>query len=428
MRMKEYPNYKKTSVEWLGDIPEHWDIVKMKYAVNLINEKNDDSDLYQSYIGLENIESGTGKFRGEVDNIQHDGQATIFRRGDVLFGKLRPYLAKAFCANFDGICSGEFLIFRPKAVSENFLLNYILNPNFIGIVNSSTYGVKMPRASWEYIGNLPILIPPQEEQGKITRFIDCRTSHIDSLLEKKRNQIDILKEKRTALISHAITKGLDPNMLMKDSGIGWLGKIPEHWEIRRLKYCASINNEVLSETTDSDFEFDYVDIGNVDATKGIMSTETHRFEDAPSRARRIVREGDTIVSTVRTYLRAIASIRKLEGKLIVSTGFAVIRPHLLNPIYMSYALQSPFFVETIVSRSTGVSYPAINASEIGNIFITIPPNDEQQAIADFLTRETGRIDSLIEKIERSIEILKEYRTSLISSAVTGKRDVRGEVS
>jgi type I restriction enzyme S subunit len=204
----------------------------------------------------------------------------------------------------------------------------------------------------------------------------------------------------------------------KPSKMDWVGDVPEHWEVRRLKYTASINDEALPETTDPDYEFTYVDIGSVDASKGIVATETYRFEDAPSRARRIVREGDTIVSTVRTYLRAIAAIREPAENLIVSTGFAVVRPRSLDPGYLSYALRSPFFVETVVSRSTGVSYPAINAPEVGNIGVTLPPLDEQRAIAAFLDRETARIDGLIEKKQRQIDVLQEKRSALISHAVT----------
>ena len=204
----------------------------------------------------------------------------------------------------------------------------------------------------------------------------------------------------------------------KPSGMEWLGQIPAHWEVRRLKYTATINDEALPETTDPDYEFTYVDIGSVDASKGIVVTETYRFGEAPSRARRTVRQGDTIVSTVRTYLRAIAAIREPAENLIVSTGFAVVRPRSLDPGYLSYALRSPFFVETVVSRSTGVSYPAINAPEVGNIGVTLPPLDEQKAIAAFLDRETARIDALIEKKQRQIELLQEKRSALISLAVT----------
>ena len=204
----------------------------------------------------------------------------------------------------------------------------------------------------------------------------------------------------------------------KESGVEWLGKVPEHWAVKRLKYSATINDDTLPETTEPDFEFNYVDIGSVNPIEGITNTETMIFENAPSRARRKVAPGDTIVSTVRTYLRAIAPIPKTSETLIVSTGFAVIRPRKLNADFLAYALRESSFVESVVARSTGVSYPAINASEIGNIEIPLPPEDEQAAIADFLDRETGLIDALAAKKQRLIELLKEKRTALITRTVT----------
>ncbi len=204
----------------------------------------------------------------------------------------------------------------------------------------------------------------------------------------------------------------------KSSGVEWLGDVPEGWDVKRLKYSASINDETLPETTDPEFEFEYVDIGGVNAVDGITSTEQMVFENAPSRARRKVRHGDTIVSTVRTYLRAIAPIRNPPKNLIVSTGFAVVRPRKVEDAYLAYALCEWSFVESVVARSTGVSYPACNASEVGCIPIPLPPPSEQRAIADFLDRETGKIDRLVAKKRELIEKLKEERAALISGTVT----------
>lgn len=204
----------------------------------------------------------------------------------------------------------------------------------------------------------------------------------------------------------------------KPSGVAWLGEVPEGWEVKRLKYQVSINDETLPETTDPDHEMLYVDISSVDPTKGIVNKETHIFENAPSRARRVVRDGDTIVSTVRTYLRAISPVKEPEENLIVSTGFAVIRPRTIDKNYLSSTIRTPYFIEEVVSRSVGVSYPAINASELGLINIPLPPLPEQQAIAAFLDRETGRIDALIAKKKRLIALLKEKRRAMISRAVT----------
>ena len=211
---------------------------------------------------------------------------------------------------------------------------------------------------------------------------------------------------------------MQPYSVYRDSGVERLGEVPGHWDVRRLKFVASTNDDALSDREDPLRPVSYVDISSVDSTRGITHVEEMVFEDAPSRARRLVRDGDTIVSTVRTYLRAIAPISDPPPTMVVSTGFAVIRPRDLDPGFSAWALRAHGFVEEVVARSVGVSYPAINAPEIGNIPIAVPPLEEQREIAGFLDRETGRIDLLIAKERLLIERLREYRTALITRAVT----------
>ncbi|MGO1063704.1 restriction endonuclease subunit S [Acinetobacter lwoffii] len=205
----------------------------------------------------------------------------------------------------------------------------------------------------------------------------------------------------------------------KDSGVEWLGEIPRHWDSKPLKYLCTYNDEVLPETTAKDAEIQYIDIGSVSAVDGISKIETMIFKDAPSRARRIVRDGDVIVSTVRTYLEAIAPINNPPENLIVSTGFAVIRPNqYLYKSFASYCLRAKGFIKEVVARSVGVSYPAINSSDLVNITIPSIEYVEQVKIANFLDHETAKIDSLIAKQEKLIELLKEKRQAVISHAVT----------
>ena len=188
---------------------------------------------------------------------------------------------------------------------------------------------------------------------------------------------------------------------------------------QRLKYVATINDEALSESTDADFELAYIDIGNVDSQGRVHDIINYRFEDAPSRARRIVRDGDVIISTVRTYLQAIAPVENPPDNLIVSTGFAVVRPsHLLDHRFCKYALRANKFLWEVESRSTGVSYPAINASDLGDIKVSLPEISAQRLIANYLDRETARIDGLIAEKERMLALLEEKRTALISRVVT----------
>jgi type I restriction enzyme S subunit len=188
---------------------------------------------------------------------------------------------------------------------------------------------------------------------------------------------------------------------------------------RRLKYAATINDEALSESTDSDFELAYIDIGNVDSQGWVHDIVNYRFEDAPSRARRIVRDGDVIISTVRTYLQAIAPVENPPQNLIVSTGFAVVRPSsALDHRFCKYALRANRFLWEVESRSTGVSYPAINASDLGDIKVSLPELGTQRLIANYLDRETARIDGLIAEKERMLALLEEKRAALISRVVT----------
>ncbi len=201
-------------------------------------------------------------------------------------------------------------------------------------------------------------------------------------------------------------------------GQSWLGNAPDRWVTKRLKYLSTINDETLPETTDPDYEMRYVDIGSVDATEGIQKKEPVIFETAPSRARRIVRDGDTIVSTVRTYLRAVAAIRNPEENLIVSTGFAVVRPKDIDPNYLAYCLRSSYFIETVVSRSVGVSYPATNPTDLSCIELPLPPLAEQETIARFLDAKTAQIDALLAQKRQLIAKLKEKRQALIARTVT----------
>ena len=198
-----------------------------------------------------------------------------------------------------------------------------------------------------------------------------------------------------------------------------LMELPTHWRTSRLKFVTRINPEVLDEGTHPDYELQYIDISNVDALGRIHEEQTFRFKDAPSRARRRVRHRDLIISTVRTYLRAVATIENPPDNLIVSTGFAALRSGKeYDPRFLSRLIQSNEFIDSVVNYSEGVGYPAINPTELGGLPVWVPPLPEQRAIAAFLDRETARIDTLIGHKERLIALLEEKRQAVISHAVT----------
>ena len=204
---------------------------------------------------------------------------------------------------------------------------------------------------------------------------------------------------------------------MKPSGIGWLGDIPENWNIKPLKYLAECNQRVLFENTRPDYRFRYVDIGSVSYENGIEEYQEMAFEDAPSRARRLVSVGDTIISTVRTYLKAIALVDD-EKDVVVSTGFAVYHPReKMDPRFLYYFCKSEGFVQEIDKLSYGIAYPAINTDLLNRIVVSYPKLSEQGTIADFLDAQCAKIDSVIADIEKQIETLQKYKKSVISEVL-----------
>ena len=205
----------------------------------------------------------------------------------------------------------------------------------------------------------------------------------------------------------------------KRSGVEWLGDVPEHWHISPLKFSASCNDTALPDSTDDDYEIEYVEISDVNQMSGITGSTSYKFADAPSRARRMLQDGDVLVSTVRTYLRAIAPVVTPAQNFIASTGFAVVRPRkgILDGTFLGYLLRAEWWISEVIARSVGVSYPAINSSDLIGLNVPIPAWHEQIQIARFLGNETARIDALIEEQQRLIELLKEKRKSIALAAM-----------
>jgi len=336
---------------------------------------------------------------------------------------------------WDGSNAGEFLWSKKGVLSSTMAVvkpNNEINKQFLfyrfkefeRYLKDITVGMGIPHVNPQEFLNFSFFIPSLNEQTVIANYLDKKTAEIDDLIAKKERLLELYEEEKKAIINKAVTKGINPNVKMKDSGIPWLGEIPEHWEVKKLKYVAKVNERNLSENTDPNLLITYIDIGSVEFGKFKEEPKSLKFREAPSRARRIVNTGDTLVSTVRTYLKAIIYIDNVKGNTIASTGYAVITPtNYFVPKYLFYILSSEVIVQNITALSVGVSYPAINASEIETFKIWIPPLQEQQQIVSYIENQISLIDSKIEKTKKMIELLKEYKTSLISEVVTGKRRV-----
>lgn len=431
--MKPYPSYKPSGIEWLGDIPEHWDVVLFKRVISNIKDGTHGSfnrvSNGQPLLSAKNVFHHGLQIDEVESNISNEDFLEITKNGfprkyDLLLTCVGT-LGRSFVYDLD-----YPLAFQRSVTFIRLRENH--SPKFYKYITESAFYqfqmtslAKTSAQSGVYMSDiLQTLIPKvsMKEQQLISGFLDQRTHLIDTLFAKKQKLIELLKEYRTAIINQAVTKGLDPNVKMKDSGIEWLGEVPEGWKIKKLKYLSTVNDEALPETTSPEYLMNYIEIGDVNEENGIESHTELLFKNAPSRARRIVKEGDVILSTVRTYLKAIAFISKPEFNQIVSTGFAVIRANkdILEPLYAYYVLRSDLFLNMVVANSIGVSYPAINSSSLIDLQIMLPDIGEQQVILNYLINKTQIIDNQIEKEQKFIEYLKEYRTSLISEVVTGK--------
>lgn len=445
-KYQTYESFRATEDVWLNSLPADWKLSRLQFGSSIRNSGVDKKivegeeliklcnyvDVYYHDIIDDSIDfmeaSATPE---EIKNFR-------LRKGDVIMTKdsespddigIPAYVSK----DFDDVICGYHLCvlktFRDK-LDPKFLFYFLKSTFAQSKFEIYSNGVTRFGLSYNGIKTLPVPVPSLKEQEFIANFLDQKTKQIDELIEQKEKLLQLLTEKRTAIITQAVTKGLDHKAKMKDSGIEWLGEVPEHWEVIKLKYVASYNDESLDETTDSDYEIKYVDISSVSLTGGISHFEDLTFEKAPSRARRIVRQGDTIISTVRTYLKAICYLEKIPDNTIVSTGFAVIRtrnPNDYNSRFLGYCLQDERLIGDIMAYSVGVSYPAINAWDLAQLTVTRPPISEQLRICQFLDNQIKRLDHLSNNIHNSILGLQEYRTSLISSTVTGQIDVRKEV-
>ncbi len=354
----------------------------------------------------------------------------IFKKDDLVFKLIdleNVRTSRVGLVHENGIMSSAYIrIAHDDRWNSRFLYYFFYHLYQAEIFNKIGSGVRSTLGASDLL-DLPIPVIIKGTQDKIVAFLDEKTQQIDEAIGIKEQQISLLKERKQIIIQNAVTKGLNPNAPMKDSGIDWIGEIPAHWNLKKLKHLSKINRSALSENTAQDFQLNYVDISNVTFENGIENVEIYTFADAPSRARRIAKTGDTIVSTVRTYLKAIDYINDEKCHYIFSTGFAVVEPRsFVHPEYLTRFISSNPFTNQVDLEAKGVSYPSINSTELGNLMIALPPMNEMKDITDYINLHIAQIDTVIEKQIEQFNKLKEYKASLINSAVTGKIKVTGE--
>ena len=351
---------------------------------------------------------------------------------DLVLNRLKAHLGVFARAKQAGVVSPDYTVLRPKGeASVRYCESLFKTPMYVAEFRRRTKGIVEGfwRLYTDDFYNVPTLLPPPEEQDQIVAYLRAQDAHIVRLIKAKRDLIGLLTEQKLRIIDHAVTRGLDASVALKASGIEWLGDVPEHWSIKPLKRWVRLNASALGEKTDPDFEFRYLDIGSVKTGRLAKELERLRFANAPSRARRVLRRGDTIISTVRTYLKAIWYVNEEAGDLIASTGFAVLTPgREVEPEYLGYVIQSSGFVNRVTANSIGIAYPAIAETVLGRFPVVMPPTlEEQQAILVHIKAESAPLDQAIEQALTEIKLIREYRDRQIADVVTGQVDVRGWV-
>lgn len=403
-QLPRYESYKDSGVQWLGEIPSHWDVKRMKFVVANVGDKIDAKESDLRYFGLENIESFTGKLLDSVE-LESEGIGHRFQKDDVLFGKLRPYLAKVFLAQEEGLSSTEALVFRSsEVIYPKFLSYYCLSQDFINEVNGTTFGSKMPRASWDDISSFRMVYPSLDEQKIIADFLDKRLAQVDALIAKQETLLEKLAEQRVALISHAVTKGLNSDGEMKESGDVFFGKVPNHWDILALHYIVRLISGDSITALDFVADGDYPVYGG-NGFRGYIDRYTH--------------QGDYVLIGRQGAL--CGNINFATGSFFATEHAVVVNPLVdLNFKWLGFLLMAM----NLNQYSTTAAQPGISAEVIGRLKILLPDVKEQNQIAEHIENVLLNIDEFENKAISLKTKLKEYRSTLITQVVTGKIDVR----
>ena len=407
----------------IGQVVSPFPAKRLKHVVLLRRSRGDGSEDDRPYVGLENIESWTGKLLGNAAVTDENASALVtsaslsstFESGDVLFGKLRPYLAKAWVAEFPGRSTTEFLVMHPVEVEPRFLRYVCLWRDFVEAVDASTFGSKMPRADWDFIGNLPVPVPEWSRQRAIADYLDHETARLDVLVAAKERVLGLLAEKRRALITRAVIRGLDPNVPFHDSGIQWLGEIPEEWKTRRVAWLFRERDE----RGEPDLPLLEVSI-NTGVVLREFSEERIESTAADVNTYKVARQGDVVFNKMRMWQGAVG-VAPQDG--LVSPDYVVATPTgTLSPQYAGLLFRIDRFSAECARRSHGIVWDRLRLYWGGfrDISLPLPPADTQKEIADYIVDATAKLDALGFATERTIALLKERRAALIGAAVTGQ--------
>ena len=421
--MKPYPKYKNSGVEWIGEVPEHWEMEKVSHAFSTIGSGTTPiagnpeyhNEGTTPWINTGDLNNGILKTCSKkITNIAFNDYSAlkIYPIGSLIIAMYGATIGKVSILDFTA-CTNQACCVLSESKKWNVkYVFYWFIANKEHIVSMS-YGGGQPNISQEIIKSLKIPLPERNEQYAIITYLDRKTSQVDNRISKKQKLIELLEEERAAIINQAVTKGLNPDAPMKNSGIEWLGEVPEHWEVKRLKYFFRLITE-----KNCSLQTKKVALENIESWTGrFIDSEVDYQGEGIS-----FLKGDVLFGKLRPYLAKVLNT-KFSG---ASVGdIFVMRPKLgISSIFAFYRFLSKPFIDIVNGSTFGAKMPRASWSFIANLYIAVPGYDEQGGIAAYLDRKTTKIDQTTSKIEKQIDLLKEFRTALISKAVTGKIDVR----
>jgi type I restriction enzyme S subunit len=436
--MKKYGSYTDSGIEWIGKIPSHWELKPLKYLVfcnqsSLAENTNPDIEINYIEIGDVNPIDGIKETCLYRFNEAPSRARRIVKEGDVIISTVRTYLKAiaSISSMYNGyIASTGFAVLTPKSIHSGFLGKIVLNEGFIGEIISLSKGVSYPSVTAQDLMNISIPLPEIKEQTTIANFLDHKTAQIDDLIAKKERLIQLLDEECTAIINQAVTKGLNPNVPMKDSGIEWLGEIPEHWEVIHVKHVANIQGRVgykgytVSDLV-SEGEGPYT-IGakhiNKENQLDLSNPEFISWEKYYESPEIMVRKGDLLL-TQRGTLGKVVYINKEIGEATINPSMVLLNKLKVEAEYLYFFFNSFYFKSWIEFTNTATAVPMISQEQLGNFKLILPPVEERKTLLEVINSKLAGVNKFKETVTKEIELLKEYKIALISEVVTGKVDV-----
>jgi len=438
MSFPRYPKYKNSGTEWLGAVPTHWEVRQFQRCVFVTEGQVDPEDPRYSAMPLiapNHIEGGTGRLlllESAIDQGAASGKY-LCKAGDVVYSKIRPALRKACIAPHDCLCSADMYPLRGHiGLTNSFLLWFLLSDQFSALAVLESQRVAMPKINRESLKDIILVVPPANEQNKIIAFLDRETTKLDALIDEQRRLTELLKEKCQAITSHAVTKGLNPRVAMKPSGIDWLGEVPAHWGLVKLKRIAGVQTGMAKgkdHGSRATITVPYLRVANVQ--DGFLDLETVARMEIPVSEldRYALKRGDVLMNEGGDFDklgRGCVWDGQIEPCITQNHVFAV-RPRQVSSMWLNAITGSEyarFYFMTRSKQSTNLA--SISSTNLMELPVLLPPVSEQEAILSFVAKQIACLDALTAEAQRAIDLLQEHRSALISAAVTGQIDVRGQ--